>query len=91
MNEFIAIRVDEENSAEAWWAALETAYPRFCDSLRSNFVAVISADLWNDLSELDGFNDGPEFARTALLDLGSDGDQFADVVARRHSVFDELS
>ena len=88
---YIAVRVDDENSADQWWAEVSGKYPDFARSLRRNNAAVIDANLWNQLAELDGFEDGPEHAPTALIDCGSEGDQWTDVVAGSHATFEALS
>jgi hypothetical protein len=88
---YTAIRVEHEYNAEQWWDALREAYPVFAASLTSDSVAVIAAPLWDALAALPGFDGGPEYAPTALIDCGSGGDHWSDVVARRHSVFETLS
>lgn len=89
-NEWTAIAIDEENGCEAWWDALDERYPGFADSLRCNRVAVIRSELWSALAALPGFEDGPEMAPNPILDFGSEGEQWADVCARRHGVFETL-
>jgi len=87
---YIAVQIDEENGNDAWWTALEERFPGFARSLRRNRVAVISAHLWDQLASIPGFEDGPDSAPTPLLDCGGEGDQWADVCAQRHAVFEEL-
>ncbi len=88
---FIAVRVDAENNAETFWDALTEAFPSFARSLRKNDAAVIEESLWGSLAGLPGFSDGPAHAPDALIDCGGEGDQWADVVAGRHEVFETLS
>lgn len=90
-NDYIAVRVDAENNAETWWEAVREAYPDFARSLERNGAAVIRGNLWHALAALPGFEDGPAYAPTALIDCGSDGDQWCDVVSARHAVFESLS
>jgi hypothetical protein len=40
---------------------------------------------------VDDENYGPAHAPAALIDCGSEGDRWADVVGGRHSVFENLS
>lgn len=89
--EWTAVKIDEENGDETWWAALDATYPGFADSLRNNRVAVIRSELWSDLAALPGFDDGPEHAPDPILDCGWDNEQAADVLAARHSVFETLA
>lgn len=92
MNEnYIAVRVDDENTAEAWWDAARQQYPDFTRSLERNGTAIIHASLWNSLAALPGFSDGPDYAPTALIDCGGEGEQWVGVAAGRHGVFDALS
>lgn len=87
-----AVRVDEENNAELWWAELDAAYPEIAKSLRRNGCAVFHSgpgQVWDKLAALPGFSDGPEHARDALIDCGSEGEQWASVTAQRHQQFDE--
>jgi hypothetical protein len=88
--EWTAIQIDEENGSQGWWDALDATYPALSESLRKNRVAVIKADLWGRLAALPGFDDGPEFAPNPILDCGGDGDQWADVVGRKHNVFETV-
>ncbi len=88
---FIAIRVDKENNAETFWAALRATYPVLARSLERNGAAVIESSLWRALAALPGFDDGPEYGATALIDCGSEGDQFGDVTAGAHQVFEVIS
>lgn len=87
---YIAVRVDSENNAEEWWDALRERYPRFAAALERDDAAVIAADLWPALAAAPGFATGPAHAETALIDCGSDGELWADVVGGRHQVFDSL-
>lgn len=87
---YIAVRADHENNAEEWWDALRQQYPRFADTFMRHDVAVIRSELWDVLAALPGFSDGPEYAPTALLDCGSEGDQWSAAVAETHQVFEEL-
>lgn len=88
---YTAIRIDFEYNAEEFWAALREAYPTFALSLERNGAAVIDARLWDTLAAMPGFDGGPEYAPEALIDCGGEGEQWADVVAGRHEVFDSLS
>lgn len=88
---YIAVRVDEENAACEWWDALREKYPAFARALSRDGVAVITANLWDQFAALDGFESGPNYARLPVIDCGTEGDQWADVVAQRHQVFEVLS
>lgn len=87
---YLAIRVDDENNADAWWCALDEHYPRFANSLRRNGQAVIAEALWKNLTVLPGYEDGPAFAPTALLCAGSGSDLWCDVNAGTYAVFETL-
>lgn len=91
MKTYKAVRVEEEYNAEAWWEALRERYPSLARSLERNGCAVIGAGAWDALAGLPGFGGGPEYAPNALIDCGSDGQLWADVVASPHQVFKELS
>lgn len=86
-NEMTAVKVDEENNADTWWSEMDEIYPHLAASLRQNGAAVISRKVWSDLEILDGWDDGPCYARLPLIDCGSEGDQWGDVVSGRHGVF----
>lgn len=43
------------------------------------------------LAALPGFEVGPQFASTALIDCSDDGPEWAGVVGGAHGVFEELS
>jgi hypothetical protein len=86
---FHAIRVDDENNAERWWDALREARPDIATSLERNGCAVVSDSVLHSLESLPGWSDGPEYAKTPLIDYGDAGDGYGDVVAGRHQVFEE--
>lgn len=88
---YVAVQVDEEFPAERWWAELRERYPNFADSLSRNGHAVIHTSLWPLLATLPGFADGPKHAPDALIDVGDEGEGWANVVGSRHQVFDSLS
>lgn len=90
MSKYIAVKVDHENNAE-WWGVLREQYPSFARSLKRYGGAVIKASLWGELAALPGFDDGSEYAETALIDCGDKGDLYLDVVGGTHQVFDDLS
>ena len=85
-----AVEVDEENPAEIWWSALEEKYPDLYEALRNskNCGVVLSDAAWEAIEELPGFEDGPEYARTALLDWGDEGDEFCEIVFGRNMYFE---
>jgi hypothetical protein len=91
MKPYIAVRVDDENNADEWWGALREKYPAFAASLEKNGAAVIKDTLWDALTMLPGFADGPEYAKYALIDCGGEGPMWADVTAGRHAVYEYLS
>jgi hypothetical protein len=87
---YTAVRVEDEYNAEEWWDALREQFPEFARSLERNNAAVIASPLWDLLAGLPGFSGGPEYAPTALIDCGNEGDQWADVVGGKHRVFEVL-
>lgn len=91
MANYIAVRVDQENSGDVWWSFLRDRYPNFARSLEKNGVAVIEESLWKELAyKSPRFWDGPEYAPTPLIDCGSDGPQWEEVIVKRHQVFNRL-
>lgn len=91
MNSHIAIRVEAEYNAPEFWAALRQEYPALAQSLTKDGVAVIRSELWDTIASLPGFDGGPEYAPAAIIDCGSEGERWADVVACRHHVFEVLA
>ena len=88
---FIAVEVDQENNADLWWSECRKKFPRFAQALADHDHAVIEDSLWHALADLPGFADGPDYARTALIDCGSVGDRWANVVGSTHRVFETLA
>ena len=85
-----AVKIDDENIAEIWWSALEEKYPALCAALRnsSNCGVVLSNDAFEAIAALPGFEDGPEYAQTALIDFGDEGENYGYTVAGRHVYFE---
>ena len=63
----VTIQIDMENTAETFWGEMEAAFPSLCESLRQNDQATVSPETWEAIQKLEGFADGPAYARTALL------------------------
>lgn len=63
----VTIRPDAENNADTFWAALDSAYPAIADELRGRGVAVVDSETWAAIQQLDGFANGPDYAREALI------------------------
>ena len=62
----IKIHIDEENNAEQFWGNLDESHPEIADNLRRDGNAIIAAETWEAIQNLDGFADGPDHAQTAL-------------------------
>jgi hypothetical protein len=65
----IHFRADMENNADAFWTALDEAFPAIADALRDQDEARLTPDEWAAVQALPGFADGPEHAKEALMVL----------------------
>lgn len=63
----ITIKADMENNADTFWAAFDEAYPEVADAIRKNDFATVDQATWDAIQNLEGFSDGPAYARNALL------------------------
>lgn len=79
-----AIRVDAENNADAFWVDLRNVLPHVAKSLERNDCAIVSHDLLMRIDSLGGFNGEP----SPLIDCGTEGEMFSDVMACRHEVIE---
>jgi hypothetical protein len=87
---FLAVMVDEENSAELWWQEVRSRWPMFARSLTANGCAVITAGLLDELKTAPGYFDGPEYAPTPVMDFGVDDSGFTDATDGPYGVFESL-
>jgi methylphosphotriester-DNA--protein-cysteine methyltransferase len=62
----VTIKADFENNAETFWAAFDEAYPEIANQVREGGATVDSAT-WRAIQSLEGFSDGPSYARDALM------------------------
>jgi hypothetical protein len=62
----ITIRADDENNAEAFWAKFTESYPGVAEQVRES-EAVVDLPTWKAIQQLEGFSDGPEYAKDALV------------------------
>lgn len=62
----VKITADEEFAAEEFWSEFDVLYPAIADILRSEGACVVSETTWSEIQEIEGFADGPEYARYAL-------------------------
>jgi hypothetical protein len=69
MPTLITVKVDYENPAERWWAALQEREPGIAARLSDGEEQVTAEEL-DRLQALPGWSDGPAYARTALIVLG---------------------
>lgn len=67
----ITVKPDDENNAVEFWEALAEQFPAIAKELRDNNQASIDAETWNAIQSLKGFRDGPDYARNALIVVGS--------------------
>jgi len=88
MAKFTAIKVDDENNSALFWDSLRETYPVIANCLEQDQAAVVTEEVYELLAELPGFSDGPKYARHALIHCGDAGDDWCDVVASRHAVFE---
>ena len=63
----IRIKADDENNAEAFWAAFSVSYPEIAEQVRGGETA-IDAATWAAIQLIDGFSDGPSYAPKALIE-----------------------
>jgi len=79
-----AIRVDMECNADEFWTSLRDARPDVAKSLERNGCAVVGAEALAALTSLGAFAGEP----SPLIDCGTAGDQYGDVVSGRHEVIE---
>ena len=92
MNEnYIAVQVDDENNAELFWEALDERFPEMAKALREDGSAILPIPEFHKLIALPSWDDGPNYASTALLYGKSDTDVWANVVTGPHRVFEVLA
>lgn len=86
--QYNAIRVDDECNADDFWWNLRERYPELAASLSNNGAALVSDWLLESLTNMGAFKEYDDGPLTPLIDCGTEGPMFADVVAGKHSVFD---
>ncbi len=82
MDEYHAIRVDPECNGDQFWADLRDVLPHVAKALEESGCALVSIAVLRRLDSLGAFNGEP----SPLIDYGTSGSGFADVVAGRHQV-----
>lgn len=85
MTSYHAIRVDMENNAEDFWTDLRDAMPELAASLERNGCALVSYSIFARLDGLGAFNGEP----SPLIDYGTSGEGYCDVIGGRHAVIAE--
>ena len=61
------IKADDENNAEKFWSIFSDSHVYLADQIRVSGEAFVTAEDWREIQEIEGFSDGPEHARNALL------------------------
>jgi hypothetical protein len=82
MSEYHAIRVDMENNANDFWYDLRSAMPHVAGALERRGCVMVSPSVLKRLDSLGAFNGEP----SPLIDYGTAGDGYTDVVAGCHGV-----
>lgn len=82
MTTYHAVRVDHENNGDEFWADLRENLPHVAKSLEKNDCVVVSHGVLMRLDSLGAFNGTP----SPLIDYGSEGDGYGDVVSGKHEV-----
>ena len=60
------ISADHENNAETFWANCRQQLPAIWEKLHDEVAELTDAE-WSAVQAVEGFADGPEHARTALV------------------------
>lgn len=74
MEASVTIRPDPEYNADAFWIALWDQYPTIARKLSDDDIATITDLQWIGIQKLEGFRNGPEHAREALIIVEYEGE-----------------
>jgi len=62
----VMVRVDYENNAELFWDTIREKHPAIAEKFQANANVFLTEEEWETVQAVEGFEDGPNYARTAL-------------------------
>lgn len=81
----ITITTDEENNGDIFFCELREKFPAIAATIATHDEAEVTREEWAAIQKLEGFADGPEYARHAMVVKKFDG-VYNQNVTRRGSV-----
>jgi hypothetical protein len=63
----VKIYADHENNGETFWPVFDKQFVDAAKAIRSDGFAIVTMEQWEEIQSIDGFSDGAEFAKDALL------------------------
>lgn len=81
---YTAVRVDQECNGDKFWTDLRDSMPHVAKSLERNGCAIVSSAVMHELHTFGAFEGDP----SPLIDYGSEGPGYADVVGGKHEVIE---
>jgi hypothetical protein len=63
----VKIYADHENNGETFWPVFDNQFVDAAKAIRSDGFAIVTMKQWEEIQGIDGFSDGAEFAKDALL------------------------
>jgi hypothetical protein len=65
----VTVRADYENNAELFWDTIREKHPAIAEKLQADADVFLTDEEWETVQAVEGFEDGPNYARTALLQV----------------------
>ena len=76
----ITITTDEENNGDVFFCELREKFPAIAATIMRHDEAEVSREEWAAIQKLDGFADGPDYARRALVVVQESGSGWGEIV-----------
>jgi sulfur relay (sulfurtransferase) DsrC/TusE family protein len=65
----VTVRADYENNAELFWDTVREKHPAIAKKLKADTDVVLTEEEWEIVQAVEGFEDGPSYAPTALIEV----------------------
>ena len=76
----ITITTDEENNGDVFFCELREKFPAIAATIATHDEAEVTCEEWAAIQKLDGFADGPDYARHALVVVQESGSGWGEIV-----------
>ncbi len=75
----ITITADDENNGDVFFCELREKFPSIAATLCTSGTCDVTREEWSAIQKLEGFSDGPDYAKSALVVVQQSGSGWGEL------------